>query len=373
MPNRKHILIYTEWYPHSGDPQLGVFVEKFAIAAARNFRVTVLFIRGDIAQKNKINTESETGNPRIIRSTFRKSSFRPFNLMRYAEALKAAKLLIGNVDLIHLHVTGKNYMGKKYFFRETPFVITEHWSGFLSGDNKSLIGETKTKEAFTNARSVSCVSEHLAEKITQRFGRNDIDIIPNIIEKIALRDASQENETKIIVVADLVDEIKNISGILEALKKINTKKRIVLQIIGDGSDRLLLEKKAAQISRQNISIRFAGRLRNPETLFQIAQSDFMIVNSRTETFSMAAAEAIAAGVPVIATRCGGPEQFIHSGNGVLIESENENELIEALLHMIENCRTYNHKKMSEEILAKYGVDQIAVQIRDFYSKALSTE
>jgi len=231
-------------------------------------------------------------------------------------------------------------------------------------------GTTYTREAFQNAQAVSTVSAPLATAIEGKFDRKDIQIIPNLIEAADSSTSMKSAALRMIIVADLVDEIKNISGIILALKELEPEENIHVEIIGEGKDRKDLESLSKTISNKHISIHFAGRKTNHEVLKELAVADFMVMNSRTETFSMICAESIMAGTPVIATRCGGPESFVHSGNGILIGVDNPTELLEAIRFMIRNHNAYDKQKMKSEMNEKFGMESITEKLKRFYSSVV---
>ncbi|MFN3342352.1 MAG: glycosyltransferase [Flavobacteriales bacterium] len=370
MNQNKHILVLAEWFPHDEDPQLGVFIQKHCEVISRFARVTVVFVNGNDKQKEKIRIKEEFKGYRLIRASYRKSWFRPLHLHRYTMAMKKIRKMVGDVDLIHIQVVGRNYLAAKFIFKGIPFVITEHWSGYLREGTEPIIGTTYTREAFQNARAVSTVSAPLAKAIEGEFARKNIQIIPNLIEAADSNTRTKSATLRMIIVADLVDEIKNISGIIHALKELEPEENIHVEIVGDGKDRKDLEALCKSVLNKHISIHFSGRKTNHEVLKELAMADFMVMNSRTETFSMICAESIMAGTPAIATRCGGPESFVHSGNGILIGVDNPTELLEAIRFMIRNHNTYDKQKMRSEMNEKFGLDSITEKLKQFYSSVI---
>lgn len=83
---------------------------------------------------------------------------------------------------------------------------------------------------------------------------------------------------------------------------------------------------------------------------QLSKSDCFVLASQSETFGVAYIEALAMGVPVIATKCGGPEGFVNENNGIMIDVDSESQLIEAMKYMYNNSDKYDR----EEILYDYS-------------------
>ena len=102
------------------------------------------------------------------------------------------------------------------------------------------------------------------------------------------------------------DKNKNISGTIRAVSNIvNTRNDFEFHIIGGGPDEEALKTLASELTLLNTKIFFHGRKANDYVLDFINEVDFIVINSNVETFSVAAAEALASGKPVISTMCGG--------------------------------------------------------------------
>lgn len=377
MIKKLNILFLPEWYPDKKDAQNGVFIEKHANAVAQHHNVTVIYVTGTNEGKEKYFNQISGSNPKVIRAYYKKSAFRIFNIFRYPKAYKnAVKEISGQpFDLAHIHVTGRNFLAWKMFLKHIPCVITEHWSGFAGEQSsRTLISASATKKAFETARRVSTVSHFLKNKLEINWGVKNIEVIPNIIEKAPATPPGQTDKTvKIICVADLYDENKNISGVIRAIKNIKSEYPFTLTIIGDGPSREQLEKLAAEKKLLNEKIFFKGRKNNREVLEEISKSDFLVMNSRRETFSMVCAEAIYAGKPVIATRCGGPEEFVHSGNGILIDVGDPIQLQQAISSMIKHHGEFDSEKMAAEMEEKFGKKHVTFLLEEFYFSAIGNK
>lgn len=369
MSVQPKILMLPEWFPNEENLQLGIFIQKHIELIAVNNSTTVLFVQSvkNLPEKYLIEQKKEKGYW-LVHAKYRSAKFSFLNSIRYSQAVKRAVKNIDRPDLIHLHVTGKNYLIRKLFFSKIPFVITEHWSGF--GKGKTLIGEHYTKEAFKNANAISVVSDYLGQQLKDNFNVSTYQIIPNRIEKCDPAVKSND-EIKMLFVGDLVDELKNISGILKAVQAITFTQTTTLTIVGDGDDRDKLKEIAKKINQKNLNIHFVGRKTNEETLNYMAQSDFLIMNSRSETFSMVCAEALLAGIPVIATRCGGPESYLNSENSILIGVDQHEELVSAIKNMLVNYKNYNFLQLINSVAERFSDESIRQSFLNLYQKALN--
>lgn len=369
LAKSKHILVLPEWYPNETDPQLGVFIEKHVRAIADDFKLTIIYVYGNPLQNEPYVLNEETTSFHLIRVSYKSSRFRLSNLIRYRRAFKLALQKTEQPDLIHLQVVGKNAIMRREFFPRIPFVITEHWSGYLRGEKKLLAPEPIVRKAFQDAQKVSAVSPFLASALEKKFGIGNVHLLPNLIERDESPVVKNENDIVFLSVADLDDRIKNISGVIRAFEKINTSKKIIYRIVGDGKDKSALMQLVNQLQfPENIKIEFKGRLSNPDALKEIHLAHVLILNSRLETFGMVAAEAIFAGVPVISTKCGGPEMFVDKTNGILIQPDHPEELIRAIEKMCQDSTSFSPSEMANAISKRFGKATVREALLDLYGE-----
>lgn len=377
--NKKHILFLPEWYPNPDDPQLAVFVEKFARAAALHSKVSLIYC-GPYAKNNKIDLIlKKEGN---LTSYFcyypkQKRKLRAYNYFIKAHQMCFDKLKEDALpDLIHLHMLFRNYVAYKkiYAGKIKKFLVTEQWSGYIDGtyENLGYFKKREYQQAFSKAYYVTAVSKKLANALDKIFNiQNNILILPNIAEASTSVNSKKTNEFNFLVVADLVDKIKNVSGIIEAFSNARFEKKTILTIIGDGPDRIELESKAGNINSTNKEIHFKGRLENKFVLEEMQKANSLITNSRHETFSMVTAEALLAGLPVVCTRCGGPEEFVNEKNGILIEVNDTNALKSAIEKMVMTHTHFSPSELSKPVLDKFGIQAVSQQLNDIYSNILN--
>jgi glycosyltransferase involved in cell wall biosynthesis len=261
-------------------------------------------------------------------------------------------------------------------FNGMPFVISEQWSGYVSGkfEKKNLIEKLLVKYLASKASAVTTVSNFLKKGMIHNGIKGNFYVIPNVIETDSTRSTEKKYDEliKILSVADLVDEIKNISGTIKAVAEI-TKiyPQIRFDIVGGGHERVKLEQLADELSVLNKNVFFHGMKTNEEVYQYLHQCDFLIMNSRFETFSSICAEAMSCGRPIIATRCGGPDEFVTPLTGILVEPDKQEQLIAALKSMIENHNSYDAQQIKKYATEKFNADVIGKQFFEIYTSILS--
>lgn len=121
----------------------------------------------------------------------------------------------------------------------------------------------------------------------------------------------------------------------------------------------------------NHAVTFTGALTTDQTLDLMRHSNAFVLASRTETFGVVYIEALSQGLPVIATRCGGPESIVTSDNGLLVPIENIPELTKALLTLYENHAHYDPVRLRQDCLQQFGSRAIAQHLIDTFQKVLN--
>ena len=159
--------------------------------------------------------------------------------------------------------------------------------------------------------------------------------------------------------------IKAFDILIEAFAKVNDDAN--LYIIGDGPEKMRLENQIKELGLEGKVILFGqlDRLKINE-LYQ--QSHVFVLPSQSETFGLSYVEAMYAGLPVIATRCGGPESFVDDSNGMLVTINDVAELANAMRLMRENYSAYNPIKISEESKKRFSPEVIAEKIVEIYNQ-----
>jgi glycosyltransferase involved in cell wall biosynthesis len=145
---------------------------------------------------------------------------------------------------------------------------------------------------------------------------------------------------------------------------------IVLDIVGDGPERSRLETQARELGLTE-RVCFRGPLDRPTVEKALWDAHAFVLPSLHETFGVVILEAMATELPVIATRCGGPEDIVTSETGRLVPPDDPSALAEALRAVQHNWSTYNPSKIRAYVQNEYGPDAFVRRTRSLY-KSLQT-
>ncbi len=380
-----HILHLPRWYPNAHSVQNGIFIKKQVEALGKLHRNTVIFVNSapnDYVGPNSI--EEDKDQVLTIIRYFKKGN-RITNTLRYfvefRKALKIAFRHYGKPDIVHAHVLLRTFV-LAYILQmiyKIPYMITEHWTGYHSGlfIGKSKVYQKLTEFCMQRAKAIALVSSTLKNDLTRlvQLKADRIVLIPNIIHfpDVKIEKQQLSEVPVLLVVADLNDEHKNISGILEAFAELGKEIKAKLVIVGDGTDRSMLQDKAEILGLLNKNVFFEGERSNSEVYEYYQKASLLILNSNFETFGMVAAEAIACHLPVVATQCGGVQDFLNEKNSFLIPKNNKQALVAAIKSALAVQQTFPSNEAVLELKQKFSNEAVAAQISETYYSILKQQ
>jgi glycosyltransferase involved in cell wall biosynthesis len=194
---------------------------------------------------------------------------------------------------------------------------------------------------------------------------NKITLVPNPadISSFHVRKETSHGVFKFISIALFRTE-KRLDLLIRAFARVHQKhKDVCLTIVGDGPEKNNLISIVKKLEIGNF-IEFKGYLSKKEIALLLPKCNTLILNSDVETFGVALVEALASGIPVIATRCGGPSDIVTPETGYLINKGNVEELYQSMLKMIGNYKSFNAEIIREIAVRKYGDKAYAKSIFD---------
>jgi glycosyltransferase involved in cell wall biosynthesis len=274
----------------------------------------------------------------------------------------------GRPDIVHSHFINQGYFTVSALKKEgVPIVHTEHYSGM----NKTTLDEYSRfigEHTYKEVDKVIAVSRFVAKNIQEKFGV-DAMVIPNIVDTTVfdyLPCHCLGDEFRFVSAGNLV-EGKRMDLLISAFHRAfegNTK--IFLYIYGQGPERKNLEKIIRQYHLEE-QIFLMGLASREVIAKKMQESDCFVLASERETFGVVYIEAMATGLPVIATKCGGPEDFVSQENGVLVEVDNVPQLAQSLVYMRENIGRYNRERISLMVKERYSSRVISARLVEIYA------
>jgi glycosyltransferase involved in cell wall biosynthesis len=391
---RYRILFLASWYPNRTDNVLGMFVKRKAEALSRLCEISLLFVTEDHSLKHKnydVDSTIENG-VFTVRVYFKHTSTGLFGMLIYNIrfliahyiGLKTIKSNWGSFDLIHVNVVNRAgfiaLLLKK--LRGIRYIITEHSTpdiNFLRGETnttkipwKFLKKITVKNAEFINVDSIPSLEYWKKAGIYGNYGviQNVVDIMPDYYN---YKKTIKDNIKRAVHISILIER-KNVADIIRAYSYIYHdlgRQNIEFHIIGIGEQKVYLENLARELNVLDRCVFFHGFVEEKKKIEILVNSDFHIINSDEEGFSVVTAESILYGIPVIATRCGGPEDFVPKEVGILINRRDIKELTDSILYMIDHSQDYDKTVLQEYGRKRFSPEVISYKTYEVYSKYIT--
>jgi glycosyltransferase involved in cell wall biosynthesis len=380
------VLILASWYPSKLNSLNGVFVREQAIALARvGVEVVVLFPYDRALPPGELGVGIEEG---ILTYRANTDYLKNSKLSRINSIFKCTKLIDSvvkkhGIEIIHAQVCYSAGFAAAFYSRKhgVPFVITEHMS-YIAKYSKKIYNRKLFSFAYSRAKVVIPVSTFL-EKEMRDMGYNfKSHVLGNVvnIEAEALSGnraadpqmSGNEKEEYNILFIGLMSKnrIKGIEYLIPAFSnylKNNPEQagKVRLHFAGDGELRTEYEEMCTKLSINN-NVVFHGKLEKFQLNELIVNSDFLVVSSIKETFGAVLIEAMAAGLPVLSTRCGGPEDFVNDRVGKLVETKNIDALEKGIKDMIHDLGNFDSELIKSYTLENFSGESIGNKLKEIY-------
>ena len=277
----------------------------------------------------------------------------------------------GNPDIIHVHcglyggVVGK-LIKEKY---NIPYVITEH-SSLVMNHKMDNYHKKLLKDSYDNADRLISVGEKLKESM-KNYTNNHIIVVPNIVDTSLFKYVPvRENRKFKFVSVCMLKADKNIELLLNAFaNEFKDNNEISVMVIGDGPERANLESLSEKLGIVK-RVEFLGAVDREDLPSYLQKASAFALPSNYETFGVAYIEALACGLPIIATKCGGPEDFYEEKLGYIIPIGNLQALSKAMNDMVTNYNKFKKDEISKYIKEKFSKKVIIEKIEKIYLEVL---
>lgn len=378
-----HILFLPSFYPDRTRPTNGLFFKKFAQAVISEFdKVGVLYVeQRSLRSFTKLNFQEIFKLTRHNDNGIIYYSFSNFNLFNQYSigckiwvfiSFKLFKKYIkdnGKPDLIHVHNVFNSGLLALKIKKEfgINYVVTEHSSGFLLNEfSKNKLADSNV--IFTNASKVSAVSNRLSEAIGA-FSKNlEISLLPNIVDTDHFIIDQSNTKYEVFTFISVGNLLRNKGHhvLIEAFKKFHdVHSNSQLLIFGIGKEFINLTNLIRKLKLTN-SVFLRGFIHPAQLADEYNKCHCFVLPSFKETFGVVIIEAMACGLPVIATRSGGPEDLIYDFNGYLVPPGEINDMYEAMLNAFREINKFDSFFISEFITRNYSKPIVKNKLLEFY-------
>lgn len=277
------------------------------------FDITVCTLFGDGALQKELNPQVKVKSvfPRFIRGAARIASFLPPALCHRLFIGGGFDIEIAVGDGLESHVVSGGKNENKYSWI--------HMDVRFHGNDKS----SKTDKRYASFKKIICVSETAKRGFVSKFGFGDkIAVAYTPIDEDEIMSKSNEKsdvscpfDGDFYISVGRLEDVKGFGSLIEAVAAIDGVK---LVIVGDGTRRDALAERIELVGAED-RIVLTGNSANPYPLMKHAKA--YVCSSLNESFGFAPVEAMALGMPVISTRCGGVEEILNADNlGILCDN-----------------------------------------------------
>jgi len=381
-----HVLILPSWYPLNNEDLNGCFFREQAHVLSRvGIKVGVIAPQfRSLKQGVKAITgsyETEIWMDNNIPTYFKHSMFWfpkvPYlDLHRWVKAgLKLFERYIkeqGRPDVIHVHsllLAGPLAFAIKQKYK-IPYCVTEHSTTFA----RNLIAPWQwsfLKKSEKNANYLSAVSNEFCLLLEQKLGGNKWNFLPNLLDKeFAKKVFVTKKENQFCAIGWMLPK-KGFDILLKAFAKLYKEKPEAKLILGgDGPERENLQKLAQTLNIEEAVI-FTGALSRENVRLLMAESTCFVLSSYVETFGVVVIEALSQGMPVIATKCGGPESIVLPDDGILVEVANIEALAQAMMGVIEKRHIYDSELIRQRCLERFSEKAFTSKVIKIYEHCIA--
>ncbi|WP_299367104.1 N-acetyl-alpha-D-glucosaminyl L-malate synthase BshA [Winogradskyella sp.] len=308
--------------------------------------------------------------------------YQPYELALSSKLVDMVKMY--DIQLLHVHYAIPHayaaYMAQQMLLGDgilVPIVTTLH------GTDITLVGSHpfyKPAVTFSINKSdaVTSVSESLRQDTLRLFDiKNDIHVVPNFIDldkhehnfTDCQRGMMAEDNERIITHISNMREVKQIPDVIKIFYNIQKELPAKLMLVGEGP-----EKEAAELLTEELGISdkviFFGNSYEIDRI--LCFSDLFLLPSRTESFGLAALEAMASGVPVISTNTGGlPEVNIDGYSGYLSDVNAVSDMSSNAIKILKDMKTLNTFKANAKKQSKnFDIHNIVPKYEAIYEETL---
>lgn len=378
-----HIMFIPSWYSNVRNKVHGSFFKEQALELQKaGVKVTVAYnevwpltMLGKIHEEKGLKYNVEDG---LKTYRYKNYNYIPKNPLMFKVFNKRMEKLYkeivkkeGVIDIIHAQSSlwggiSAAYIAEKY---NIPLVITEH-SSVERGPyvKKSYI--PFICDSYKKAQKVITVGNGLKNEIESLSGRQDIEVIGNLVDlsKFTIKKRIK-NEKFIFFSLAFLEGEKGFDTLIKSFAKKFKDKEAVLYIGGDGSQRYWLEALTVENGVKD-QIIFLGALSRDDVSKWMNKCDCFVLPSRYETFGVVYIEALASGRPVIGALNGGAEDIINNLNGYLIPIDDIDILAEKMIEVYDNIESYDEEEIRIDCLKRFSPKVIVNKIISVYKEVL---
>jgi teichuronic acid biosynthesis glycosyltransferase TuaC len=396
IPYRPKVLVLSRNYPNNVFEILGLWVERQVchstlfcepkVIAPVQYVPSLPGLSEYYARFRQINSHQWMSGVEVFRPRYLVGpgySLHNFEWMTYYLSVRGQVERLHKTfpfALIHAHFTYPDgvvaaRLGRRY---NVPVIITEQvpWRPWL--DNYPLVRKQAVWAARASAFHIA-ISNSVRESIEPFTGKmENLRVIPDGVDGnvFTLRQTRSERLSNQILFVGVVRPVKGLDILLDALRLLIERGHDVkLVIAGESyyqSYRREYDRLRQLVQGWNLGerIQFVGKISDAELVALMQSSALLVLPSRAESLGVVLIEALACGTPVVATRCGGPEDIVNEKVGMLVPPENPEALARGIEQVLGRISEYDPAELRAYALEHFGLESVGQRIAALYAQAL---
>jgi glycosyltransferase involved in cell wall biosynthesis len=374
------VLIVPKWYPWPERPVFGIFCREQARAVATRHDVVVLAseaVRAPGFAVFELSDAVEEGL-RTLRLRYRRPRFRPAamvcQIVGMVVALRRLRSGRWRPEIVHAHVYSAGLPAMVLArISGARLVISEHYTGFQRGLIRRQDWLT-ARVAFRYADLVAPVSANLARHVQAVQPRARVRVVENVVDTevfappgVSVRgDECQDGSQRLLTVAALVAK-KGHVHLLEALAEVRAGREVTLDLVGDGELRADLQRRADQLGIAQ-AVRFHGERPKQEVAEFMRHADLFVLPSLVENLPCALIEAMASGLPWVATAVGAVPELRDGAATRLCPPGEPHALATAISEALDRRHQIDPQALATRARGRFGYETLAETWTDIYDR-----
>jgi L-malate glycosyltransferase len=305
----------------------------------------------------------------------------PYESALSSEMVHVAQFM--KLDLLHVHYAiphaSSAYLAKQILATQgihIPVITTLH------GTDITLVGKDSSYEpvvtfSINQSDGITAVSEFLKNDTYRHFAiTKDIEVIPNFIDLERFKRQKKDhfklaicpNGEKLVVHTSNFRKVKRIDDVIMIFHKLRQQVPSKLLLVGDGPERARIERMCVELDMYS-DVRFLGKLDAIEEVLSVA--DLFLMPSETESFGLAALEALACEVPLITTNVGGlPELNLQGVTGFLSNLGDVEDMVAKSVIVLQDENLPTFKENALNRAKEFDITRILPMYESYYERVL---
>lgn len=372
-----NILIISRGVPNPNDAQWGSFefdqakaLAKYGhnvIVACVDTRFRMLHRKIGITRRcvDGVTTYIFFCMPSAFIKLFGEKIHRRFLAWQWRKLGEAIQRLEDKIDVIYTHYLFNSYYAVNCLKPlQAPIVAIEHWSKINEQPVPPIVTFYATA-TYPQTKKVITVSKSLQERLKELFGI-EAEVVYNLVgTEFGYKPKLKSDKIRFVATGSLIKR-KGFDLLPEAFKLADLPRdKWELYIIGEGEEHQNLQRQIDAYGFGS-NIHLTGAKDKREIASILNQCDAFVLPSRNENFSVAVLEALACGVPVISSICGGIRECINDKNGILFEVDDVRGLAKAIKSIYTDPQCFNRQTIAAECKSRFSSEVIAKQLTGIF-------